>query len=336
MLRVCRAFADRGHEVAVICQPRSALAARAADAGLPVWLVAMTGQVSIGTMLSFHRALADLQPEILNTHSSIDAWMGVWLKRLHHYRLVRTRHIATPVRNLLSFRRCDHLVTTGAATRAQFLARGFAAERVSFIPTGVDPVTAAPAGLRRECSWPDDMPVVATVSVLRSWKGHQDFIAAAEQLLAQGTRARFLIAGEGPQRPVLEARLAQSPQREHIRLLGHREDSAAVLADIDILAHPSTGGEGVPQAILQAWQAGKAVVATDIPNVRELVSSGSNGVLVPPHDPAALAQALGQLLHDPARRLALGAAGRELVEREYRWSATVAGLEAVYRRVRAE
>ena len=179
------------------------------------------------------------------------------------------------------------------------------------------------------------MPVVATLSVLRSWKGHQDFIAAAEQALAQGARARFVIAGDGPQRPVLAARLAASPQREHIRLLGHREDAAALLADIDILVHPSTGGEGVPQAILQAWQAGRAVIATSIANVRELVSDGENGLLVEPGRAGALAAAIMRLLADPAQRATLGAAGRALVERDYTWSATVDKLEAVYRQVLA-
>jgi len=331
VLRVCTALAERGHDVAVICQPQAQLATRAAAAGIPVWLVPMTGQVSVGTMVRFHRALADLAPDILNTHSSIDAWMGVWLKRLHRYRLVRTRHIEVPVRNLLSYRFCDHLVTSGAATRARFIARGLAPERVSFIATGIEPVTAAPAGIRREFGWPDAAPLIAMVSVLRSWKGHQDFIAAAEQLAARGTPARFLIVGDGPQRPVLEARLAQSPARDRIRLLGHREDIAAIMADIDILAQPSTGGEGVPQAVLQAWYAGKPVVATAIANVRELVDG--HGALVPPHEPAALAAALGRLLDDPAERQRLGASGKALAEHDYLWPATVDKLDAVYRTV---
>lgn len=335
MLRECLGLRARGHEVALICQPQAALARRAAAAGLPVWLIPLTGQVSVASALRVHRALHDLRPAVLHTHSSIDGWMGAYLKRVHGYRLVRTRHIEMPVRNLLAYRACDHLVTTGAATRARFLARGFAPDRVSFIPTGIEPHTAAPADLHAACGWPAHLPLVGTVSVLRSWKGHQLFIAAAEALCARGLDAGFIIAGDGPQRPVLEARLAQSPHRDRIRLLGHREDAAAVLAALAVLAHPSTGGEGVPQAVLQAWAQRVPVVATRIPNVAELVSDGQTGLLVAPGDSAALADAIARLLADAPLRQRLGAAGHDEALHRYTWQTTLDRLEDVYRAVAA-
>src|SRR6266568_9041718 len=80
---------------------------------------------------------------------------------------------------------------------------------------------------------------------------------------------------------------------------------------------PSTYGEGVPKVLLEAAACGRVVVAADMPGCREAVRAGETGVLVPPHDIGGLAEALAALARDPARRQAMGRAGRALVEREF-------------------
>ena len=80
---------------------------------------------------------------------------------------------------------------------------------------------------------------------------------------------------------------------------------------------PTTYGEGLPLALLEAAACGRPIVATDIPGCREVVHHGETGFLVLPHDVAALAEALTVLASDAARRQAMGQAGRALVEREF-------------------
>jgi glycosyltransferase involved in cell wall biosynthesis len=85
--------------------------------------------------------------------------------------------------------------------------------------------------------------------------------------------------------------------------------------------------------LLEAAAAGRALVATDVPGCRDVVRSGVNGLLVPPRDPAALADALGVLVNDPAMRAAMGRKSREIAEREYSVEAVVRETLGIYRRL---
>ncbi|MGH7058357.1 MAG: glycosyltransferase, partial [Acetobacteraceae bacterium] len=95
-----------------------------------------------------------------------------------------------------------------------------------------------------------------------------------------------------------------------LKLLGYREDVPALLAAADIFALPSHF-EGLPMVLIEAMLAGLPVVASDIPGTRELVQRGTSGLLVPRGNSAQLTAALADLAQDPARRAAMGEAGRE-------------------------
>jgi glycosyltransferase involved in cell wall biosynthesis len=99
---------------------------------------------------------------------------------------------------------------------------------------------------------------------------------------------------------------------------------------------PSTYGEGVPKALLEAAACARPIVAADMPGCREVVRSGETGLLVPPHDIGALAEAIAALAGDPTRRRAMGIAGRALVEREFGEAVVAAQTLALYRAALAE
>ena len=98
---------------------------------------------------------------------------------------------------------------------------------------------------------------------------------------------------------------------------GFREDVAGVLACSHIAVLPTFYGEGVPKTLLEAAACGRPIVATDVSGCREVVQPGVNGLLVPPRDPRALADAILALADDPARRAAMGAEGRRRAETEF-------------------
>ena len=98
---------------------------------------------------------------------------------------------------------------------------------------------------------------------------------------------------------------------------GYREDVAEVWARSHIAVLPSYYREGLPTTLLEAMACGRPVVTTDTPGCREAVSHSKNGLLVPPRDARALADAIMALVDDPVRRVAMGAAGRRLVETEF-------------------
>ena len=155
-------------------------------------------------------------------------------------------------------------------------------------------------------------PVVVTLARLDPQKDLRTLLRAAVQV----PDARFLIAGEGPERPALEAELDRLGLRGRVELLGHRSDVAALLARADLFVLPSLH-EGLPVSVLEAMAAGKPVVATAIGGTDEAVSDGETGLLVRPGDPGRLAAAIRVVLSDPALADRLGRAGRRRVRAEF-------------------
>jgi len=147
-------------------------------------------------------------------------------------------------------------------------------------------------------------------------KGVREFVAAARLLRERGIKAEFRLVGapDPASRSTLsEAELRAMEADSAVRWLGNRSDIPELLANAHIVCLPSYR-EGLPKALLEALAAGRAVVATDVPGCREAVRHGVNGLLVPPRDARALAEALATLIQDREMRIRFGAEGRRLAE----------------------
>lgn len=188
--------------------------------------------------------------------------------------------------------------------------------------------------VRRELGIGADQPVVVSSGILRPEKAYGVLIEAAAKLAGSLPGLRVLIAGEGPERPRLEALIADLGVSAVVTLLGIRSDIPDLLAAAD-LAVCCSDFEGGPLSVMEYTGAGLPVVATGVGGLPELVHDGENGVLVPPRDPASLARAIAGLLGDPQRRRRMGQAGMELRERGYGGAAFIRRLEALYERLLA-
>lgn len=155
-------------------------------------------------------------------------------------------------------------------------------------------------------------PVVLTIARLDQQKGHQFLLQAVRQM----PDAVFVLAGDGPARQELQAQVQAQAIADRILFLGHRVDVADLLAACDLFVLPSIY-EGLPLAILEAMAAGRAVVATAVGGVPEAVLDGQTGLLVPPGNPDALADAVRSLLSDPARAARMGTAGKARVQQHF-------------------
>src|SRR5262249_20466125 len=131
------------------------------------------------------------------------------------------------------------------------------------------------------------------------------------------------IAGEGPERESLAALARREGVAERLHLLGWRTDTAALLAAADLLVCPSRQ-EPLGNVVLEAWSARRTVVAAAADGPRELITQDRDGILVPLEDPAALADAIGNVLETPARAKALADAGRLRYEAEFAEAPVVA------------
>ena len=158
-----------------------------------------------------------------------------------------------------------------------------------------------------------ERPVVLFAGRLLLQKGIGDFVEVARRLRG---KARFRVAGYEETTSPLNVSAAQLQAWEAeglIEWLGASADMPAVYADSNIVCLPSTYGEGVPKVLIEAASCARACVTTDTPGCREIVRHDVNGLLVPPNDIDALTQALQRLIENPAKRLKMGAAGRQTV-----------------------
>jgi glycosyltransferase involved in cell wall biosynthesis len=138
-----------------------------------------------------------------------------------------------------------------------------------------------------------------------------------------------VVVGDGPERAQLEALAGQLGLADRVHLAGHQQDVRPWLAALDVLVL-SSDWEGMPNALLEAMAAGLPIVATAVGGVPEVVVDGATGLLVPPGDPSALAEAITRLLRDPDLRRTMGQAGRARVERRFSINETVRLTEELY------
>jgi glycosyltransferase involved in cell wall biosynthesis len=177
-------------------------------------------------------------------------------------------------------------------------------------------------------------PLTVVLASRMLWdKGLQEFVDAAAVLRARSVPLRMVLVGKpDPSNPsaVPEAQLRQWHDSGAVEWWGHRADMPAVLAAAHIVCLPSYR-EGLPTILIEAAAAGLPLVATDVPGCREVVRDGENGLLVPPRDAAALADALARLAGDAALRSDYGRASRRLAEAELGIGRVAEETLAVYR-----
>lgn len=334
----------RGHRVRLIGPAGGEVVRRALGEGIPAeewWWNGAAGWLSIPRLA---RRLDDLGTDVLVTHSSRDSWIASLAARVARRRpaVVRMRHLSTSVSTgffskWLYTGLADLIVTTSEAIRRTLIERnGFPAERLVAVPTHIDPAfydrPEARAAARAALGIGGSDFVVGTVAVLRGWKGHDLLLDAARDLSTAVPGLRIVLVGDGPQRERLRARLEDEGLREIVTMTGHREDVAELLSAMDVFVFPSTGNEGVPQAVLQAMAAGLPVVASSLPSIAEVVREGETGLLFPPGDGPALVEKVLHLAGDADLRRKMGEAGRIHVRERFSESGMLDRLEEVYRR----
>ena len=165
-------------------------------------------------------------------------------------------------------------------------------------------------------------------------KGIGEYVEAARQIKRQGLAVEFLLAGDidsGNPASVSADDVESWRAAGIVRPLGHVEDMAVLLSDIDVMVLPSSYGEGVPRSLIEAAACGLPIITTDAPGCREIVEEGVNGYLVPVRDAHALADAIRRLSANPTLRQSMGLAGREKVLKEFDERIVFEKTLAVYR-----
>jgi glycosyltransferase involved in cell wall biosynthesis len=237
-------------------------------------------------------------------HADVVHSHGFKAAALTNLMLRKPRHVVTlhnelPRFGRLAVRRAD--VVLGASSDLVERARELGAREVFLCPVPAPPLPAPSKDIRRDLA-ADDESLILTVSRLAPQKSLPvllDAVAGLEDL-----PIRLVIAGDGPERPGLIARI--EAEKLPVTLLGHRHDVANLLAAADVFVL-SSQWEARALVVQEALRAGVPVVATKVGGLPELV--GDAAILVPPNDAPALATEIRRVLTDPDLRSGLRAAG---------------------------
>ncbi len=332
----------RGHRLLLCAPVASRIFQRAQEAGLSVHALDDRKWTFPFTVARLAGLFRREKVQVVNPHSSRDGWLAGLAARLAGVPLIiRSRHIEVDYPNRGTSRIAfhslpHHVITTSEKISAGLIKDlGLLPERVTCIATGIDQKKFNPqvnGTLAQELKLSADIPLVGMISVLRSWKGHDYFLAAAQELVQQNVRAHFVVTGEGPRRQWIEQKIQELGLSGKVTLLGHREDVPNILASLSILVLPSTAHEGIPQIILQAQSMGKAVIGTSVGGIPEVVRDGETGLLAALQSGPALAEKITRLLNDPALRQRLGQQALAYAQREYSSERMCERLEALYAR----
>jgi glycosyltransferase involved in cell wall biosynthesis len=215
----------------------------------------------------------------------------------------------------------------------------FPVDRVHVIPNGVDtdrfrPQPKDPSFLS-QFGVPASAFVVGIVAQLRPEKNHEMLLHAAARIRERAANAHFLIVGDGQRRSVLESLASQLGLENCVHFLGARRDIPRLLPNFDLFALCSKM-EANPVSILEAQACGVPVVATRVGSIGDTVTDGVTGLLVPPEDAEALADAVSDLITDEQRRGQMGLAARKNVELTWSLDRMVHGYEDLIERIYAQ
>jgi glycosyltransferase involved in cell wall biosynthesis len=288
------------------------------------------------------RAIRDSRCDVVHAHLEYAAVLAPAAARIAGIPAVCTLHHVPerlPAREatkerlaVFSGSRARALIFVSKASMSAFAAR-YRPRPKSWvvIPNGVDlsVFRSEPAAFPADLGIPEGTPVVTMVAAMRGRKGHELAIEAWPQVRQDVPDARLLLIGSGAMEPHLRRLAAGNGTAATVIFAGSRTDVPGLLRASSLVILPSEA-EALPTVLIEAAACAKAVVASDVGGVSEIVDHRRTGLLIPPRDGRALATAIVQLLADPDRRREMGEAGRRLAEAQFDMRSWAVRLRDVY------
>jgi glycosyltransferase involved in cell wall biosynthesis len=232
----------------------------------------------------------------------------------------------------------DHLIAVSRSIVNKISDEGRTGSPVSLIHNGVDldryAEQDACCTLHEEYGMAPSAPIVGVVGRLEPEKGHPTLLDAWPLVLAQVPEAYLLVVGEGSRLEALQEQARALGISSKVVFTGRRDDVPAVTAALDVAVLPSYR-EAQGLTILEAMALSRPVVASNVGGIPEMVEDGVTGLLVPPHQPEPLAEAIVRLLRDHPLADTLARAGHDLVHRKFCVEAMVHAIEDLYEEARA-
>jgi glycosyltransferase involved in cell wall biosynthesis len=360
LLILMEGLAQRGVETHLLLlhepdQPMDELVARAEAAGAVVERIPIHSDYDPTVLRSLVQAIQRLAPDVVHTHLIHGDTFGILAARLTRVPAITSRHDFASSASARSspaferFVRAVNFVVWRLATRGIAISHklgqysidheGAPEKKVRVVHYGI-PFTRAHASaiagartrLRAALGIAPEAPLLFSACRLIPQKGIDVAIDAMSAVCAAIPGAHYAIAGQGPELPNLLRRRDAAGLANHVHFLGWRDDIPDLMAGADVVVVPSRR-EGFGLVILEAMSVRAPVIASNVSSIPEVIVDGETGLLVPPDDPATLAEALITLLGDRALAQHMGLMGEDRLETEFSVAHMVDGTIAVYQEV---
>ncbi len=334
---------QRGHEAQIVCLFREGpLAGEAREKEIPLTCLHLPYQWNAGVFFQIHRWLRSHPTDLLHTYL-----FGFHLFGGLPARLLKIPAILSSRREISQWQKgrhrwlenlgnlfTDRIVCCSKAVAEWTLAKErVRPDKVVTIHNGVDLGRFRPlkdhSHTRQSLGIPAQAPVIGTVANLSREKGYPTLLEAAEQILKKVPEAWFLFVGFGPLERDIREKAARIPGHDRIIFAGARTNVPDLIATMNLFVLASEI-EGFPNVLLEALAMAKPVVATHVGGVPELIESGRNGLLVPPRDGLALAEAVLALLKDPERARQLASRGETRIHKHFTLDRMTNQYESLY------
>jgi glycosyltransferase involved in cell wall biosynthesis len=351
LLILLPALKARGVDVSLIlleepARPVDEMVSVLEAAGVPVIRVPIRRHLDFGVVGRIRRVLRELRPQVVHTHLIHADLFGTLAARLARVRtVISSRHNDDNFRRLFPFRLLNRLfwrLTSGGIAISQAIehfcvtVEGAPRRKMTTVRYGMSLAeterSAAHRALTAELALPPNTPFVGIVCRLIEQKGVVYGLRAFALVTAQFPAAHLVIAGEGKQRAALQAEAKTLGIADRTHFLGWRTDTPQLLAALEILLMPSLW-EGFGLVMLEAMAQTVPIIGSAVSAIPEVVVDGETGLLVPPRDTVALAEALSRLLEDAALRRHMGLLGQDRLETTFSVARMADETHAVYQRL---
>ncbi|WP_376790593.1 glycosyltransferase [Thermoflexus sp.] len=310
-------------------------------AGVRVWYLGKRKGFDPRMYGRLARVFQEFRPDVVHTHQYVLRYLlplvlarraRGWIHTVHN---VAEKEVDKPGRwvHRAAFR-MGVVPVAIAKEVARSIERVYALKGVPLIPNGI-PVAEYSLGEDVRKAWraregyAEEDVLLVSVARMSPPKNHPLLIRAFATVACRDRRLRLLLVGDGPLRPELEDQVRVLGLENKVRFLGVRSDVPEILATADVFVL-SSEWEGNPLSVMEAMAAGKPVIATAVGGVPELVEDGVSGLLVPPADAGALAEAIWKVVDDPELRVRMGCAAFRRAKERFDVGVMVRGYEALY------
>ena len=347
-LLIARELQKRGHEVSLLCVPRTTLLKEAYATGVPSVGLLGKDKQAISTIKDLSKLLKGYSYDVVHTHLSHDLWWLVPAMRLSssHAKLFLTKHVASGVRKTDPLHRFLYGRVQGTFAISNYIKGSI----VNTCPIPEDMIHVLPPGIpldefnpdrfnkkevRKELGIPASTVLVGMVGRMSPGKGQEEFLKAAQKINGDlNPKIRFIVIGgasysENEYELQIKSLVSELGLDSVVQLTGFRRDIARMMSALDILAFPSHE-ESFGITLTEAMAMKLPVVASGNAGVLDIVIDNETGILVSPKNYQALADGILKLARDSSMRKKFGEMGRKRVEEKFSIEAVVHKLEEFY------